>query len=259
MERSFLDKYHRIEREHWWFRVRGSIIGDLISGYSGTGEEKKILNVGAATGRSTEILQPFGRVKSLEFDGPSYEYCRDILKLDIVQGSVTELPFEDDSFDLVCAFDVIEHVEDDGLAVRELIRVCKPGGIVFVTVPAFMSLWSVHDEVNLHYRRYRKDGLQLLFTGGRILRTTYFNTLLFPLIWIARSLGNKTGRGGKNTKPDNEWMQSRLTDFLFGSIFSMERPLLKNMNLPFGVSLALLWNKDKKHIYKPGFYDEQNK
>jgi SAM-dependent methyltransferase len=245
MERTFLDKYHQIEREHWWFRVRASIIGDLITGCQGIGEQKRILNVGAATGRSTEILQPFGQVKSLEFDGPSYEYCRDILKLDIVQGSITELPFENDSFDLVCAFDVIEHVEDDRLAVSELMRVCKPGGIVFVTVPAFMSLWSAHDEINLHYRRYRKKGLQALFSGGRIMRTTYFNTLLFPLIWMARTLGNMVGRTGKVTKPDNEWMQSRLTDLLFGFIFSMERPLIQNINLPFGVSLAVLWEKDK--------------
>lgn len=257
MERSFLDKYHQIERNHWWFRVRGFILTDLISGYIRKGAKKHILNVGAATGRSTELLQPFGEVKSLEFDGPSCEYCREILKLDIVQGSVTELPFTDNSFDLVCAFDVIEHVEDDALAVRELMRVCKPGGIVFVTVPAFMSLWSSHDEVNFHYRRYQKNVLQSLFSGGRILRTTYFNTLLFPLIWVVRKLGNLTGRRNKVAKPDNEWMQSKLTDTIFGAIFSLERPLLHNIDFPLGVSLAMLYEKKEIDGLKNGRADEQ--
>jgi SAM-dependent methyltransferase len=247
MNRAFLDQYHYIERNHWWFRVRGQIISDLTQRFLYKARRPDILNVGAATGRSTELLQAFGRVRSLEYDQPCVDYCREVLQLDVVQGSITALPYDDASFSLVCAFDVVEHVEDDQLAVSELIRVCKPGGIVFVTVPAFMSLWSEHDEVNLHFRRYRKKELQELFVGGRILRSTYFNTLLFPPIWLARRLGQLLRHRDATPKPDNEWMQHPITDKLFGGIFSIERLLLKYINLPVGVSLAVIWRKEEKN------------
>ena len=243
MERSFLDKYRQIEREHWWFRVRSCIITDQLQFLLKGSPSMQILNVGAATGASTEMLQPFGEVSSLEYDQPCVDYCRKVLNLDVIQGSITALPYADASFDLVCAFDVVEHVEDDRLAVSELIRVCKPGGHVYVTVPAYMSLWSDHDVVNNHFRRYQRAELLALFNAGTLLRSTYFNTLLFPLIWLARQLGNMFKRNGAAPKPDNEWMQHPLTDRLFGGIFSLERPLLQRMNLPFGVSLALIWKK----------------
>lgn len=246
MERTFLDSYRRIELEHWWFQVRSRIITDQLKYLFGHNHPIQILNVGAATGASTELLQGFGAVSSLEYDQTCVDFCREVLKLDVIQGSITALPYADASFDLVCAFDVVEHVEDDQKAVEELIRVCKPGGLVYVTVPAFMSLWSDHDVVNFHHRRYRKRQLLALFDQGSLVRSTYFNTLLFPPIWMARRLGGWLKRSGAAPKPDNEWMQHPLTDFLFGNIFSMERPLLRIFNMPFGVSLAVVWRKEEK-------------
>jgi SAM-dependent methyltransferase len=246
MNRAFLDQYHDIERNHWWFRVRGRIIADLIRRHLSIPTPLEILNVGAATGRSTELLQNFGHVQSLEYDQPCVDYCREVLHLDVIQGSITSLPYADASFDLVCAFDVVEHVEDDRLAVSELLRVCKPGGHVFITVPAFMSLWSEHDEVNFHFRRYRKPQLLGLFSNGTIHRASYFNTLLFPPIWLARRLGRLIKKKHSSPKPDNEWMQHPVTDKVFGSIFSLERWLLRMTNLPFGVSLAIIWKKNPK-------------
>ena len=250
MERTFLDNYRRIELDHWWFRVRSGIITDQLKDLFRQKQPMQILNVGAATGASTEMLQGFGKVSSLEYDQPCVDFCREVLKLDVIQGSITSLPYVDDSFDLVCAFDVVEHVEDDQKAVDELLRVCKPGGIVYVTVPAFMSLWSGHDVVNLHHRRYRKPGLLSLFSQGSLRRTTYFNTLLFPPIWLARRVGAWLKPRDEAPKPDNEWMQHPITNFLFGFIFSMERPLLRLFNMPFGVSLAVIWRKENKKILK---------
>jgi 2-polyprenyl-3-methyl-5-hydroxy-6-metoxy-1,4-benzoquinol methylase len=247
MNRAFLDQYHRIEREHWWFRVRGRLLSDMARTVIPSSSRPEILNVGAATGRSTELLQSFGRVTSLEYDQPCVDYCRDVLKLDVMQGSITELPYAEESFDLVCAFDVVEHVEDDTKAVEELLRVCKPGGLVFMTVPAYMSLWSDHDVVNLHFRRYQKSQLLQLFSQGKLLRATHFNTLLFPMIWLARRLGRLFKRRSSSLKPDNEWLQHPVTDWLFGTIFSLERPLLRNTDLPFGVSLAVIWKKNENH------------
>jgi ubiquinone/menaquinone biosynthesis C-methylase UbiE len=204
------------------------------------------LNVGAATGRSSEMLEPFGQIQSIEYDEPSYQFCRDVLKMKIDQGSITELPYADNAFDCVCAFDVVEHVEDDGKAIEELFRVCKPGGKIFVTVPAFMSLWSDHDVVNHHFRRYTQKELLYLFKahGGKLKRSTYFNFFLFMPIYAVRSLQKLLKKKNVDElKPDNEMVESRFINGIFHAIFSFERILLKKMNFPFGVSLLLIWEK----------------
>lgn len=246
MDRQMLDKYRQLELEHWWFRVRERILKDGVSDITRGRQGLRILNVGAATGRSTEFLQPFGTVSSVEYDVPSFRYCRDVLKLDIVQASITDLPFESDSFDLVCCFDVIEHVEDDAKGVQELVRVCRPGGIVYLTTPAYMSLWSDHDRLNHHFRRYQMREIAGLFdpTKGRPTRKTYFNSLLFPPIWLARRMQQLLPKKKDEAlKPDNEFMQSPLTDRIFGAIFSLERWLLRITDFPFGVSIMVVWQK----------------
>lgn len=246
MDRSFLDNYYRMEREHWWFRVRESIILDCFRSDIFCGEQINILNVGAATGRSSEMLGSFGQVQSIEYDEPSFRFCRDILKMKIDHGSITSLPYEDNLFNCVCAFDVVEHVEEHELAIKELFRVCKPGGKIFITVPAFMSLWSSHDEVNHHFRRYRKEELFMLFKkqGGRRIRSTYFNFLLFPPIFLVRILQRiLVSKAKEELKPDNEIFNSGLINRILGTIFSFERLWLKKFNFPYGVSLLLIWKK----------------
>lgn len=247
MERIFLDAYYRLEREHWWFQVRENIIIEQLHRISDKKHSLNILNVGAATGRSTEILQPFGTVASLEYDIPSYEFCRDQLKMDIVNGSILDLPYADASFDLVCAFDVVEHVDDHQKAIQELRRVCKPGGKIFITVPAFMSLWSTHDLVNQHFRRYTKDQLLELFptAAGRCIRKTYFNSLLFIPVWMVRRIQYLLFRSKKQEelKPDNEWSGGGLISKILYTIFDIDRFLLRKMDLPFGVSFMFIWEK----------------
>lgn len=246
MDRSFLDDYFKMEREHWWFRVREGIILDQFRSMIYKAKPLNILNVGAATGRSSEMLESFGQIQSIEYDQPSYQFCRDVLKMMIDQGSITELPYPDNAYDCVCAFDVVEHVEDHQTAISELFRVCKPGGKIFITVPAFMSLWSNHDVVNHHFRRYRKQQTLDLFSanGGRLLRTTYFNFFLFMPIFMVRSVQRIFSRKKQEElKPDNDMIESGLINTIFQSIFSFERSLLKKMNFPFGVSMMVVWEK----------------
>ncbi len=157
MNAAYYKEYYHIEREHWWFLVRNQIIMNHLRRQLPTNRPLKILNVGIATGRTSELLTEFGSVKSVEYDQECFEFTKSAVpSLDLIQGSILELPFEDQSYDLVCALDVIEHVEDHQLAVREMQRVCKPNGLVCVTVPAFMFLWNQHDDVNHHVRRYDK-------------------------------------------------------------------------------------------------------
>jgi ubiquinone/menaquinone biosynthesis C-methylase UbiE len=192
------------------------------------------------------MLEPFGQIQSIEYDEPSYRFCLDVLKMKIDQGSITELPYPDNAFDCVCAFDVVEHVEDHQKAISELFRVCKPGGKIFITVPAFMSLWSNHDVVNHHFRRYRKHQLLNLFSpnGGRLIRTSYFNFFLFIPIFMVRSIQRIfTRKKQEELKPDNDMIESGFINAVFKAVFSFERTLLRKINFPFGVSLLMLWEK----------------
>ena len=156
MNINYYKEYAQLEREHWWFKVRGKIIIKLITSCIESSENKQlnILNIGAATGKTSEMLSTFGKVTSLEYDQDCCDYAKKQFNMTIINGSILDLPFKDDEFDLVCAFDVIEHVEDDLLGIQEMKRVCNSGGLIVLTVPAYMFLWSQHDEVNHHYRRY---------------------------------------------------------------------------------------------------------
>ena len=244
MDRQYYEEYYSLERHHWWFRVREKILRDQLRKVI-PGNNPRILNVGAATGRTSEMLSDFGDVVSLEYD----EHCCDFLRaetdIDVIQGSVLDLPFEDQQFDVVCAFDVIEHVEDDWRAMQELQRVCKYEGILCVTVPAFMQLWSHHDVVNHHYRRYRLPELLslLLPESYELIKCTYFNTFLFPPILAFRTMSRMLAwrRNGKTAGSDFSIVPRRsLLNGLFYLIFSLERPWLFRGRFPFGVSLLVL-------------------
>jgi len=246
MDKGYYIEYYTLEREHWWFRVREEIIMDkvklFLSQRDDPSEPIKILNVGVASGRSSEALGAVGSVASIEYDKDCCEFTREKTGLEIINGSILELPFEDNSFDMVCSFDVVEHVEDNRLAISELKRVCKKDGVVFITVPALMILWSHHDEVNHHFHRYTISELDKLFETpkNKILCRTYFNSLLFPLIFLVRilsrafpSLFGRSDSGSDFTLLD----QDSLVNKISYAIFSFERRLLRFMNFPIGVSI----------------------
>ena len=253
MNINYYKEYAQLEREHWWFKVRGKIISKLISNcIEGTeNQELNILNIGAATGKTSEILTKFGKVTSLEYDQECCDYAKQQFNMNIINGSILELPFQDEEFDLVCAFDVIEHVEDDLLGIYEMKRVCKRDGQIVLTVPAYMFLWSHHDEVNHHYRRYTLKNLKNLVKKADLypVRGTFYNTLLFIPIALFRLLSKmipekfiRKGAGSDATLHNNNSLTSRI----LYRIFSLELSLLKLFNFPFGVSIFLSLSKNKR-------------
>lgn len=253
MEKKYYEEYYKLERTNWWFKVRNLILMERIATISGGKTDLKILNIGAGTGRTTELLQAFGEVTSIEYDAYCVAFAQDKLPFEVHEGSILDLQFADQAFDLVCAFDVIEHVEDDGLAVREMKRVCRNGGHVIVSVPAFQFLWSHHDVINHHYRRYTMAGLKEVFRKnhvqerkkGSIIYTTYFNTLLFPPVaafrliaeWLPKKLIRRGTGADNNVVPEGSPV-NRVLEGLFG----IERPLLHGgIRFPFGVSAMLVY------------------
>ncbi|MEY4111278.1 MAG: hypothetical protein RLZZ46_1634 [Bacteroidota bacterium] len=246
MKKEYYQEYYTIERNHWWFRVRAEMLMQKAAILMSGKEQPKILNIGAATGHSSQLLNKLGTVKSVEFDKDCFEFTKNLPDIDIVNASITSLPFPDACFDLVCAFDVIEHVKDDELAWNEMYRVCKPGGKIMLTVPAFMFLWSEHDIINHHERRYVKKQLLNVAAKGNTLYCSYFNTILFLPIAAFRMLKNLFfGKPlAENAKSDFSGSGNRLADKILYSIFSLEKPLIKaERSLPFGLSLILVKEK----------------
>ena len=250
MDKNYYKRYYTHEREHWWFVARAEILMAHIRRVFAGRTDLKILNIGAATGRSSALLQQFGTVTSIEFDQDCYEFTRDVVKIPIQLGSILELDFPNNTFDLVCAFDVIEHVEDDRLAVSEMRRVAKTGGVLFVAVPALMFLWSEHDVVNHHFRRYTSKILRGLFSEHDApIFHSYFNFwLFFPIAIIrlmSRLLTKKHLAKPEDRQSDFDNFQSgSVVNSLLKSIFSSENILLKRfIPFPVGVSILSSWRK----------------
>lgn len=248
MDKRYYKEYYTLEREHWWFTVRLQILEDYVKRKIYNGSPLKILNVGIATGATSQMLEKYGDVTSLEYDEDCCEFLREELGMEVINGSVLELPFADNEYDLVCAFDVVEHVEDDVLAVQEMKRVCKTGGDVFITVPALMSLWSQHDEVNHHFRRYKMKGVKALFTkenDGKERYSTYFNSKLFLPIYLFRQLSNilPKRKTEKNSGSDFAVFNNGLTNKLLAALFKIELYWLRISKYPIGVSILYSWRK----------------
>jgi SAM-dependent methyltransferase len=249
MDRQYYAEYRTLERTHWWFRARSNILAEqILQLVGGAPRRPRILNVGAALGASSEMLSRFGDVVSVEYDIASCLYVAKEFGTGFVAASITDLPFGGDQFDLVCAFDVIEHVEDDLRSAQELMRVCRPGGVVSVTVPAFMRLWSHHDVVNHHYRRYTLSRLRDLFAqDGDVIFASYYNTLLFLPVAFVRALSRvlpfRARRSG-GSGSDFALLRNSPLNMLFYQILHAEKAWLgRGRTFPFGVSALLHWRK----------------
>lgn len=253
MEHDYYKEYYDLERQHWWFVAREKILTNYVTKLIENGQlpakNLKILNVGCGPGRSSEYLSKFGKVTSIEYDKFCCEFAEEKTGLEIIHGSITELPFEDNLFDLVCAFDVIEHVENDQLAVNELKRVTKKEALVLITVPAFNSLWSHHDVINHHFRRYKLQEVIQLFdkvADGNRIYVTYFNFFLFPFIYFIRKGSNlfKSGKNRSGSGSDFEaFKPGILNSFFYNLMYFESRFINKQIRLPFGVSILYNWKK----------------
>lgn len=181
------------------------------------------------------MLERFGHLSAFEPDAEARLAAARKSHIPIDDGHLPEgLPYAKGSFDLVCAFDVIEHVEMDRASLAALAGTLRPGGRLVMTVPALPWLWSSHDEAHHHFRRYTRKELDaaLRSAGLRPTKVSYFNTLLFPAIAALRLISKTLKRDGSDDRLPPAWL-NRLLDGIFG----LERPLLRRFSLPAGVSL----------------------
>jgi SAM-dependent methyltransferase len=189
MELEYELQTHRAEDRHWWYQGRRRVLERTIERL-GLPEDARILDAGCGSGRNMVELARHGVVTGVELSGTSVQLARERGAGEVLEGSVMDMPFDDGAFDLSVSLDVIEHLEDDVGALRELRRVTRPGGALLVTVPAYQWLWSGHDEVNHHHRRYSRRALLAAAqsAGWRLERSTHFNSLLLPAAILLRAL-----------------------------------------------------------------------
>lgn len=221
---------------HWWFSARRELLRCELERLS-LPDRARILEIGSGTGANLALLRGFGELTGVEMSSDAISHARRTVSdaVELRQGRWPGIASElDQCFDLVCLFDVLEHIQDDIGAVSALHRILKPGGRVLLTVPAYPWLWGPHDIALHHERRYTRHGLaQVLQAGGfQLQRISYFNTVLFPLACASRLIDRWT----RTQKPPGQVPRASINKLLTG-IFASERHLLHRASLPFGLSL----------------------
>ena len=249
MERSYYREYFFFEQDNWWFVSRRRILMAVLRRFLPSRSGLMVLDAGCGTGINLDYLGEFGVVTGTDASEEAIEFCRARGHDGVVRADLTRLAdWPDGCYDLVTALDVVEHIEDDRAAVRELVRVTRTGGHLLVTVPAFPGLWSEHDEVNHHKRRYRGREIRELLTanGCDVVRFTYMNAFLFPVAWLARTWQQIRRRvlGPPAHPPRTDFVDYHpVVNGLLTAIFTSEIPLVTGRGLPFGLSAMCLVRK----------------
>jgi len=241
-----VEEYRRMfeaEERHWWYAGMRSISFSLIdAALAAAAQPRRVLvDAGCGTGNNLLHLARRGRAVGVDLSEEALRFCR-TRGVHAARASVLALPFADASCDAVTSFDVIYHrwVEDDRAAVREMARVLRPGGLLFVRVPALKALWGAHDEAVLSRHRYTRRELIALFEseGLAIVRASYCNTFLFPLLIARRTLDRLLNRHGSDVQ-----FLPPLVERLFRLLLEVEARLVRIFPLPIGSSVLALGRK----------------
>jgi len=183
-----IERMSLIEDTHWWYKERRYLLLNVLRKFQVSGSA---VDIGAAGGGNTQVLLEWGlNTLAIETEPVGLEILQNkgirSLKCD-----ATDIPLPDNSFDFVSMMDVLEHINDDELAIKEIYRILHPTGLLFLTVPMQMSLWSSHDATSMHFRRYEKHGLVALLKQEQfeLLSFKYWNVILCPVLRFRRRFG----------------------------------------------------------------------
>jgi SAM-dependent methyltransferase len=235
MERAVYQQMAELDQRHWWYRARREVLAALIRRSAELAKGSRILEIGCGTGHNLAMLSEFGQVDALELDDEARAYAEKRLGRPVMSAPLPELAgVPEQSYDLIGAFDVIEHIDDDRTALASIATRLKPGGKFVMTVPAHQWMWSAHDVVNHHKRRYSKRALKALIDGSplKLERIGYFNSLLFPVA-VAERLSSRLRR-----KDDADLkLPAAPLNAALERTFAAERHLVARLPLPPGLSL----------------------
>ena len=217
------------------------MVKNIISKYFPNRSDLNIIDLGCGTGLLMKELQKYGTVQGIDISARAISFCKDRNIQNVSIGNITNLNLPTNSFDVVLALDVLEHIEDDCRAIEQIKKIVKPKGIVIIFVPTFMFLWGITDINSMHYRRYRLSDLKKKLRDKDLIiqRSSYFNTFLFLPIavfrLIVRFLKIKITSENKIGNP--------FVDSILYTIFLTESKILRFVSFPFGVSGMVICSK----------------
>ena len=234
MERWLYPRLYELEDRHWWFRGRRAVIRALLQ-RAPPARRPRLLDAGCGTGRNlADLSDGAASAHGVDSAPEAVQFCRRRGLANVSEAALDALPFGDAAFDLLLATDVLEHLDDDGAALRELRRVAAPGARVLLTVPAYRWLWSAHDDAHQHRRRYTRAQLvaRVRAAGWEPVVATYFNTLLLAPIALARRISHD----GDDYERTPDWLNAALERPM-----RLEAQLIRRgADLPAGVSIGLV-------------------
>ncbi|MHA2940285.1 class I SAM-dependent methyltransferase [Vibrio sp. RC27] len=239
MEKQAYTEMDEVESNHWWFKARRDILSRTISHYSYK-KLDNILEIGCGTGGNIAMLQSLGKTDAIEMDSYAIELLEKKHKIDIINGAVPKaIDHCTKKYDLVCLFDVLEHIEDDIETLNKIREVLTPDGMIVFTVPAYQFLFGPHDKFLHHKKRYRRSELYSIISNLNhhysIVKLSYFNFILLPLAIVERILTKFLNLNKKEVKTPNKFINN-----IFYNIFSFEKKIINNFNIPFGLSIICI-------------------
>ena len=236
---ALYDMFYEIERTHWWSVGMRRIFHGLLAPALRNVDHPRLMDVGCGTGISVAEFGCLGSITGFDAAWQAVSHTkRRTPTSHVCQADILHLPVASGAIDAVLALDVIEHIEDDRSALREIRRVLRTDGLVLINVPAFPSLWSEKDTVNHHVRRYTKPGLRMVLeqTGFGVVRLTYTNAVLFTPIWLARQIQR---RARLHWNSQGEYRLRPRVNAALERLLRWEASALRHVR-PFGTSVTCL-------------------
>jgi SAM-dependent methyltransferase len=246
------ERYYRLGKTYWWFYGKYRLVLNLLQRFcpKELSSHPQILDAGCGPGHFMELLKEYGETAGTDYSLDRLLFCRQEGFENLAQTDLCHIPFHNDKFDLVVSIDTIEHIQNDRQAVRELYRVTKPGGVLAVTVPAFMVLWGSHDVNQGHYKRYRIHEMRAMLedAGFHVIKATYAELLWFlPLLVIRKTKALKE-RIAPSRPSDDFLLFPAWINTLLSKVIISESVLVRRFDLPFGVTMVCLAQKPSRSI-----------
>ncbi|MCU0729411.1 MAG: class I SAM-dependent methyltransferase [Sphingopyxis sp.] len=235
MDRAAYAGMNAVENHHWWFVARRQILASLIERTVRPAPDARVLEAGCGTGGNLSLLARFGQLEAFEYDAEARALAAEKNVCVIKAGALPDgIDTSGAPYDMVAILDVLEHIDDDVASLASLRAVTRKDGRIVLTVPALPALWSSHDELHHHKRRYTKASLQraLVDAGWDIEQSGYFNSLLFPVALLQRLWAKLRGKA----EPVDALPAPALNAAL-RMVFAAERHLIARLPLPIGLSL----------------------
>jgi SAM-dependent methyltransferase len=239
MERSLYEEHADLEQTHWWFVGRRAVVAGVLDRWlAPTTSRRRIIDAGSGTGGMLPLLSAYGDVRGIESEPIAVEWSRaNYPDHPVTVGDLPDDLPSDVEVDLITAFDVIEHLDDDVHVLRAMRGRLRPDGALVVTVPALPWLWSNHDDRNGHRRRYTMKSLRgALEAGGYCIdHISSFNTVLLPAVAAVRA--TQRFRRSVDDASSDFTMPNRLVNRVLTMVFSLERRWVARLRIPLGVSI----------------------